>query len=153
MKAFLALLLALTIPLCATAQSIQGTYKLVTFDVQIGSDPPRDYFGKVPNGYIIITPTRMMTVITAEGRRPARSPEEKAALLDALIAYTGPYRIEGRKLITAVDASWSEAWTGTQQGRTITVEGNRLTLVTDPAPFLPEPSKMIVARLVGEKIE
>ena len=152
-KLMLSVLIILSMPLYAFSQSLQGTYKLVTFDVQIEREDAQDLFGKAPHGYLIITPTRMMTIITKEGRNAAHSPEEKSALVDSLISYTGPYRIEGKKFITDVDVSWSEAWTGTKQARTWTVNGSSLTLVTDPAPYLIDPSKTDTARLVWEKIE
>ena len=153
-RALLAMLTAMLLsPMSVLAQSVVGTYKLVSFAVTIGGETNADFLGKMPNGYIIIMPTRMMTVITKEGRKQAKSMEEKAALVDSIIAYTGPYRIDGGKFITSVDASWSEAWTGTQQARTLSVAGNRLTLVTDPAPFTPDPTKTVTATLVREKIE
>jgi hypothetical protein len=150
-KALVALGIALS-PFWVLAQ-VQGTYKLVLFDVLVDNVKQADYFGAAPSGYLIVTPTRLMTIITKEGRKRATSGEEKAALVDTLIAYTGPYRIEGKKLTTAVDVSWSEVWTGTQQSRTWTVEGNHLTLVTDPAPYTRDPTKTATARLVWEKIE
>ena len=152
-KLMLLVLVVLLIPLYAFGESLQGTYKLVTFDVQIGREQAQDFFGKAPHGYLIITPTRMMTIITKEGRNVAHSPEEKAALVDSLISSTGPYRLEGKKFITDVDVSWSEAWTGNKQARTWTVDGNSLTLVTDPAPYLIDPAKTVTARLVWEKID
>ena len=43
----------------------------------------------------------MWFVLTGDGRRPAKSAEEKAQLLDSLVAYTGTYRVEGDKWITS----------------------------------------------------
>ena len=79
--------------------------------------------------------------------------EEKAALWDSLVTYTGPYRLEGNKLIVSVDASWNEHWNRTQVVRYWQVEGNRLTITTERAPSARDPSKMVVTRAVFEKVE
>jgi hypothetical protein len=51
-----------------------------------------------------------MTVITADGRKPATTAQERAELLNNMVAYTGMYRLEGDKWITAVDAAWNPEW-------------------------------------------
>jgi hypothetical protein len=52
-----------------------------------------------------------------------------------------------------VDGSWNERWTGTEQVRYWQLEGNRLTISTDMAPWSRDPSKMAVVRAVLEKID
>ena len=135
------------------AQPVPGVYKVVSFDVEVDGAPTLGYFGKSPQGYIVLTKSHFMSVLTAEGRRPGRSPDEKAAQLDSLIAYAGPYRIDGDKLIVEVQSAWVEAWSGTRQSRTWKVEGNRLTLTTERAPYSRDPSKMAIATLSFEKVE
>jgi hypothetical protein len=147
------LILGLLVPLlCLAQQPIVGTYRIVSYVIEIDGQP-REIFGKSPRGYVIITPTRITFVITAENRKFGTSVEEKAALWDSMISYTGPYRVEGDKLITSVDASWNENWNGTQQTRIWEAQGNRLILTSVPAPYARDPSKIIVARLVWEKLE
>jgi len=147
------LILGLLVPLlCLAQQPIVGAYRIVSYVIEIDGQP-REIFGKSPRGYAMITPTRIMFVITAENRKFGTSVEEKAALWDSMISYTGPYRVEGDKLITSVDASWNEDWNGTQQSRNWQAQGNRLTLTSIPAPYARDPSKIIVARLVWEKVE
>jgi len=87
--------------------------------------------GRNPNGYAIFTPEgRAMFVISGEGRRPAKTDEERAGLLNSLIAYTGTYRIEGDKWITKVEVAWNPEWVGTEQARSFNVDGDRLRVVT-----------------------
>jgi hypothetical protein len=87
--------------------------------------------GKNPTGYVIFTPEgRVWFVLTGEGRKPAKTVEERAALLDSLVAYTGTYRIEGDKWITSVEIAWNPAWVGTEQARSFKVEGDRLSVLT-----------------------
>jgi hypothetical protein len=143
--------------LCAATQALSqpapGAYRVVSFELQIDGEKTVNYFGQVPQGYTVLTKTMFISVLTADGRRPGKSDEEKAALLDTLIAYTGPYRVEGNKIIVDVQSSWIQAWTGKTQTRTWSVDGNRLTMVTEKAPYTRDPSKMVVAKLVFEKVE
>src|SRR4051812_28175339 len=129
----------------AFGQPAPGAYKVVSFEIDIDGQKTSNYFGQSPQGYILLTKTMFMSVLTADGRKPGRSNEDKAALLDSLIAYTGPYHVDGDKLIVDVQASWIQAWTGKQQTRTWSVNGNRLTMVTERAPYSQDPSKMATA--------
>ena len=71
-----------------------------------------------------------MFILTGEGRKPAKTAEERAALLGTLVAYTGMYRIEGDRWITKVDVAWNPEWVGTEQARNFKVEGDRLQVLT-----------------------
>ena len=137
----------------AFGQALPGTYKIVSFDVELDGAQSVNPFGKAPKGYIILTKSTFMSMLTGDSRTPAKTAEEKAALLDSMIAYTGPYRVEADKLIVDVEASWTQTWAGKPQTRTWSMQGNRLTLVTDRAPYTRDPSKMAVLRLVFEKVE
>jgi hypothetical protein len=111
---------------------VQGAWKLVSYDVEVQASgekfPP---MGKNPTGYVIFTPeARVWFVLTGDGRKPAKTVEEKAALLDTLIAYTGKYRVEGNKWITSVEVAWNPEWVGTEQSRFFNVEGERLQVLT-----------------------
>jgi hypothetical protein len=111
---------------------VQGVWKLVSYDVEVQASgekfPP---MGKNPTGYVIFTPeARVWFVLTGGGRKPAKTVEEKAGLLDSLIAYTGTYRVEGNKWITSVEVAWNPEWVGTEQSRFFNVEGERLQVLT-----------------------
>ncbi len=87
--------------------------------------------GEHPTGYAIFTPEgRVRFVLTGEGRKPAKTDQERAELLSTLIAYTGTYRVEGDKWITKVEVAWNPEWVGTEQSRSFTVEGDRLQVLT-----------------------
>lgn len=111
---------------------LHGAWKLVSYDVEVQATgdkfPP---MGKNPSGYVIFTPeARVWFVLTGEGRKPAKTPDEKAELLDTLVAYTGTYRVEGDKWITSVEVAWNPAWVGTEQSRSFKVDGSRLSVLT-----------------------
>jgi len=87
--------------------------------------------GQNPTGYVIFTPEgRVWFVLTGEGRKPAKTIEDRTELLNTLVAYTGMYRVEGDKWITKVDVAWNPEWVGTEQARSFKVEGDRLQVLT-----------------------
>jgi len=87
--------------------------------------------GQNPIGYVIFAPEgRVWFVLTGEGRKPAKTTEDRAELLNTLVAYTGMYRVEGDKWITRVDVAWNPEWVGTEQTRSFKVEGGRLEVLT-----------------------
>lgn len=119
-----------------------GVWKLLSFEAEFQDGRPRTpwHGGLSPSGYIIFTKEgRMMAMIEGNGRKPARTDEERGALLRTMFAYTGPYRLEGGQWITKVDASWNAAWTGTEQTRYYKLAGDRLEVVSEwlKAPNLP----------------
>jgi hypothetical protein len=151
------LICALTLVLLITTpslgqQPLVGTYKIISHDVQV-SGTALQTLGKAPHGYIVFTPTRFVAFYTGDTRKLGTSVEEKAALLDTLVGWSGTYRIDGGKLILTVDASWTEAWNGKDLVRNWALSDNRLTLTGDPEPFPRDPSKTAVVRQVYEKIE
>jgi hypothetical protein len=133
-------------------QSLVGTYKFITQVLDIGGTLTEN-MGKVPKGCLVVTPTRVIAFFTAENRKFGTSMAEKAALLDTLVAWSGTYRIEGSKIIIAVDNHWTEVLTGKNMVRNWELSGNRLTLRSDPEPYARDPSKTVVVRTVWEKVE
>ncbi|MDK2124840.1 lipocalin-like domain-containing protein [Parachitinimonas caeni] len=131
----IALLAALSTTASAWADdktAIQGIWKLAAYEVEVQSSgekfPP---MGKNPSGYAIFTPQeRVSFILTGDGRKAGKTAEEKAALLDTLVAYSGKYRIEGDKWITKVEVAWNPEWVGTEQSRTFKITDNRLQVLT-----------------------
>jgi hypothetical protein len=115
-------------------------------------------YGERPGG--MITYTRgghVVLFLTGEGRRapaaPALTEAERAELFRTIIgAYTGTYRVEGDKVISRVETAWTPAWNGTEQVRTFTVEGDRLTIRTVPLRSV-DTGRMIVAVLTFARVE
>ena len=133
-------------------QSLVGTYKVISTDVEVGGSVTQP-LGKTPHGYLVLTPTRAVFFFTAENRKFGTSVDEKSALFDTLVGWSGVYRVEGGKIVFAVDASWVENWNGKDQVRNWALSGNRLTFTSDPIPFARDPSKTSVVRWVVEKVE
>ena len=126
-------LLALTAASFAADRNVLvGSWRLVSFEREYQTTAEREYpMGNTPTGYIIfLAEGRMAVVITGEGRNAPTTEQDRAGLFNSLVAYTGAYRVDGDKWITAVDVSANPAWVGTEQIRTFRVTGNRLQEMT-----------------------
>lgn len=124
------------------AASPIGTWRLLAFELEIeGRVERRQPLGPSPRGRLILTPDGFMIgMMVAADRTPGRTDAELAALFRTMLAYSGRYRLEGDRFVTTVDASWNEAWTGTEQARTFALDGDRLDVVSpwEPHPLKPE---------------
>jgi hypothetical protein len=109
--------------------------------------------GKSQHGYLVITPKVMLSFFTADERKVGATVEAKAALLDTLAAWAGPWRTEGNKIFIDIDTAWTEVWRGKQQVRTYELDGRRLTLIVAPQPSATQPGRTLTARSVWEKID
>jgi hypothetical protein len=111
---------------------IHGVWKLVSYEVEMQATGRKELpMGQNPTGYVIFTPEgRVMLIFTAEGRKQAKTVEERADLLSTVVAYTGTYRLEGGKWITKVEVAWNPEWVGTEQARFFKVDGDRLQVLT-----------------------
>jgi hypothetical protein len=120
-----------------------GTWKLTSIYGEFQDTGERSpMYGNNPTGFLIFTPDgRMMVVIEGEGRKPAKTADERAALFQTMFAYTGMYRLEGDKWITKVDVSWNPVLNGTETVRFYRFEGERLVMSTPWAPSLNFPGR------------
>jgi hypothetical protein len=113
-------------------QQVIGFWKLISYVVEIqATGQIEQVMGQHPTGYVNFSPEgRVMFILTGEGRKPAKTTEERADLLSTLVAYTGTYRIEGDRWITKVDVAWNPEWVGTEQARSFRIDGERLQVLT-----------------------
>ena len=111
---------------------IVGTWKLISYVVEVQATGQKlPVMGEKPTGYVSFLPEgRVFFVLTGEGRKPAKTDQERAELLNTLVAYTGTYRVEGDTWTTSVDVAWNPEWFGTKQVRSFKLEGDRLDVLT-----------------------
>lgn len=116
---------------------LHGSWRLISFEVEFQNSEERHHpFGAKPNGFLVFGPDgRMMTLITAKERAAGDTDGQQAELFRTMASYTGRYRIEGERIVTKVDASWNEAWTGSEQERFYKIVEDRLDLVTAWTPY------------------
>jgi len=116
----------------ADGANVVGIWKLVAYDIEVQATGQKEpVFGQSPTGYAVFTPEgRVFFVLTGEGRKPAKSAQDRADLLSSLVAYTGLYRLEGDRWITKVDVAWNPEWVGSEQARSFKVDANGLQVLT-----------------------
>ena len=109
-----------------------GMWRLMTFQREYQASGERESpMGSAPTGYILFLPEgRMAVVITGEGRKPPTTDEDRVGLFKSLVAYTGPYRVDGAKWITTVEVSANPAAVGTEQPRAFEISGDGLQEMT-----------------------
>jgi hypothetical protein len=113
-----------------------GTWKLRSYTRQDAvTGEQSNPLGVHPAGYLNYSPEgRMMGILVGDNRQvpsgPIPTDSEVLALFKGLVAYAGTYAIDGNRITHHVDASWNEAWTGTQQTRFYKLDGSILTLTT-----------------------
>jgi Lipocalin-like domain len=143
MKSSFATLVLATVALAApayaqdTSSQLVGVWKYVSqFNTEVQSGKVTKPFGDNPSGYIIYTKGGRFTfVLFGEGRQKPALPmkdEDRVKLFSSLAAGSATFKAEGNTLTSSYDTSWHELWTGTSQKRTFKVEGDNLTITSDP---------------------
>jgi len=141
-------------------QAILGTWKLVSYvREELPSGAKSDVMGAHPSGYINYGHDgRMMVIIVGSDRnKPAgavATPDEAEALIRSMLAYAGTYSLDSQaKTVTHhIDISWDQSRTGTDQVRSYKLEGDRVTLTTEPSTD-PATGKKTVRTLVWERLK
>ena len=140
-------------------QAILGTWKLVSYiREELPSGTKSDVMGAHPSGYINYgRDGRMIVIIVGSDRKkPAgavATPEEAEALIRSMLAYAGTYTIdsEAKTVTHHIDISWDQSRTGTDQVRSYKLEGNHITLTTEPSND-PATGKKTVRTLIWERL-
>src|SRR5271157_2075285 len=122
-------------------QQILGTWKLLSYvREEIPSGAKSDVMGAHPSGYISYgRDGRMIVIIVGSDRKkpvgPVVTPEEAEALIRSMLAYAGTYTVDSdAKTVTHhIDVSWNQSRTGESHVRTYKLDGDRLTLTTQPS--------------------
>lgn len=129
---------------------VQGVWSLVSYVVEVQETGETFApMGDHPTGFVIFTAEgRLSFTLSAQGRQPGSTAEERSDLLNSMIAYTGSYRLEGDRWITQVDVAWNPSWVGTEQTRFYRVENN-LLIVSTPWRVMPNwPEKGMTRSIV-----
>jgi len=114
------------------ADKLVGAWKLVSYEVEVQATGQKGpIMGERPTGYATFSPEgRVFFVLTGEGRKAAKTDQERAELLGTLVAYSGTYSVEGDQWATNVEVAWNPEWVGTKQVRNFKLDGERLVVLT-----------------------
>lgn len=118
--------------LAGDGDKVVGTWKLVSYEVEVQATGQKGpVMGEKPTGYATFSPEgRVFFVLTGEARKAAKTDQERAELLNTLVAYSGTFSVEGDKWTTNVEVAWNPEWVGTKQVRDFKIDGERLTVLT-----------------------
>ena len=136
------------------AAQLVGTWKLVSWLTEFDGGETVEPYGPNAKGRLVLTPDRRWIVIlTGANRKPAKGVEEKAALLDSVLAYSGVYTVEADKITTHVEMSSNEIYTGANQDQTrfFRIEGDKLTLRTPEIVSAVRPGQKAVGTITFER--
>jgi lipocalin-like protein len=138
-----------------TDQILAGTWKLIScFMEDVETKEQKAVWGERPNGHLTVTPAGEWIVVqTSEGRKPPQSDEDRCAAFRSMLAYAGRYRVEGQKILVNVEVAWDESWTGTEQVRFFSLEGNRLHIEAAPQRYANLGDRVMRAVLIWERAE
>ena len=132
----LAAVLGIIAPVYAENVSILGAWKLISFarEDTVSGEIIRPW-GDVLTGYLMYLPDgHMSAVLTAGGRQAAAPGDEKQAakLYSSMAAYAGTYTVHDDTVVHHVDVAWLPGWVGSDQPRKFKLEGETLTIRTQP---------------------
>ena len=166
---FLSIVALLALGAAASAQDVRassdpqkllGTWKLISYVGQeVASGVETNVMGPRPSGYINYGPDgRMIVLIVGSDRKkPAgtvATQVEAQHLIRSMLAYAGTYTVdsETRTVTHHVEISGDQSRSGTDQVRTYTLNGDRLTLITQ-ASNDPATGRKTVRTLVWERMK
>ena len=88
---------------------VQGVWSLVSYVVEVQETGETFApMGDHPTGYVIFTAEgRLSFTLSAQGRQPGSTAEERSDLLNSMIAYTGSYRLPGGRRGTPGGVAWA----------------------------------------------
>ena len=116
------------------ASSIVGLWKVTSFTHKDPATGQESHpYGEHPVAYLLFTRGGHTTyVLFGENRKaPAGlvpTDAESAELFKSLIAYSGTYKVGGNTVVSYLDGSWVQSWTGTERKPQVEVSGNKLTI-------------------------
>lgn len=134
------LLLLAAIGMNQSKDALVGTWKLVSY-INISTDGQKSTpYGEHPSGFLTYTREgRMSAILTAEGRKPLSNADrftvgaaERAEAYSTVTAYAGTYTFTGDKVVHHVEVASFQNWVGTDLVRFVKMDGDRLTLRTEP---------------------
>jgi len=136
------------------ARQLVGTWKLISAPSKFEGGDTIEGFGPNPKGRLVLTSDgHFIVIITRADRGPAKNSDEKAALLDSMLAYSGKYTIDGDRIINRVDISHTEIFKGALQVQTrfFSVEGDKLVLRTGLMASSYRPGQKVESILTWER--
>jgi hypothetical protein len=141
-----------------TRDALVGAWRLVSWENHAADGQVTHPMGTDAIGYVIygadgrfsITISRRDRVGFAAADLLSGTPEEKVRAMEGFVAYAGRYSFLGDHVIHHVEVSLFPNWVGSDQERSVDLDGDRLTLSASPLLLA---GKQQVPRLVWERVD
>jgi hypothetical protein len=138
-----ALALLLTLPQPTMAQdvstSIVGVWKMTSWTrKETATGKIVKSYGEHPAGIVIYTKGGHFVAFVAGQDRKAPgkadpTDAERIELFKTMYGFGGTYKVDGNKLLTHLDTSWIQAWTGTDRPPTVLeIKDKQMTATSSP---------------------
>ena len=133
-----------------------GTWRMLTWRREFADTGEQiDALGADPVGFVSYGADGRVHAIVVKRDRPTPaslppSGSEKVELFDSMLAYAGTYTLHNDHVVHHVDASWNQAFTGTDMIRFYKLDGSMLEIWGAPAPD-PYTGRTVVYRITFEK--
>ncbi|WOS66704.1 lipocalin-like domain-containing protein [Sinorhizobium fredii] len=140
------------------ASALLGTWRMLSWTRKVvASGEVSDAMGPEPTGFLSYQADgRVMALVVRRGRPVPKGPrptdDEKVALFDSMLAYSGSYTVEYGRVIHHVDASWNPAWGLSDLIRPFSISGDRL-LISDAPAIDPVTGEEVIYRVEFQKVE
>ena len=161
MRSIFAIVLATSCSVCPAysfaqdaATQLVGTWKLISWLTRFDGGDTVEPYGPNAKGRLVLTPEgQWIIILTRADRGPATNLEDKAALLDSMLGYSGKYSVEGNRMTIRVDMSWNEIYSGANQNQTrfFKVEGDKLIIRSPEIVSAVRPGQKAVATLTLQR--
>ncbi len=138
---------------------LNGTWQLVSYTSTVVATGERtDLYGPTPMGFLTYTPNGRMSAILCDSSRPKPTDlakvtdDERLKLYRTMNAYAGTFTLSGSTVTHHVEISLNGTWTGTDQVRHLTLEGDTLIISLGPQPRNPD-GKVAINELTWVKVK
>jgi len=138
---------------------LYGTWQLVSYTSAVVATGERtDLYGPTPTGFLTYTPNGRMSAILCDSSRPKPTDlakvtdDERLKLYRTMNAYAGTFTLTGSTVTHHVEISLNGTWTGTDQVRHLTLEGDTLIISLGPQPRNPD-GKVAINELKWVKVK
>jgi len=139
----------------AADQKPVGSWRLVSCVMEdVETKEQKAVWGERPNGFLTLTAAGHWIVVqTSEGRKAPQTDEDRSAAFRSMLAYSGKYRTEGKKIVVNVDIAWDESWAGTEQVRFFRIDGDQMHIEAAPQRYANLGDKVMRAVLIWQRVE
>ena len=121
----------------AGTRSLIGSWSLRSFELHTTDGKVLYPYGEEVHGFLFYNEDGYMSAAFENAKRSTSRTDDLAEAgaalnYDQFMAYSGPFEVQGDRILHKVEVASMDIWTGTIQERWFKVDGDVLTLLTAP---------------------